>query len=565
MELSIAPFLDWPWQIVSLFVGTFVQEDAAIFAGAFMVAQRGFPAWLALAALLAGVTCGDFLIYGLGMLARRWGRPRWVATRIDVEQARQWLDRRLIVAVGVSRVVPTLSFPTFAACGWFGIPFKRFAAAAMATAVIYVSATFTLLLVCSRSLPPWARTYGWLCFACIVFAIWIARRLWWRNSRRLKLSRQPALKDAGSVWPPSHPGMPPLAPAKVRVALAERIPPSLYYVPLVIQWFWLALRFRGLTVPTVSNPLIEAGGLIGESKSDCMAMAGPSAQHWMATTTAIVCAHSDDPADNVKHAMFALGSAGLKFPVILKPDIGWRGFGVRRADNEAQLAAYIRGFPPDQRVIIQSYISWHGEAGVFYVRRPGQPRGEIFSLTLRYYPFVRGDGVKSLRKLILTNPRTRWKKGLLFDLHRDWLDDVPPAGALIRLAIVGSNRVGGLYVDANQYVTAAMTSRFDEIANSIPEFHFGRFDIRFRTLEKLQCGEDFSIIEINGAGAEAVHIWDPDCSVLKGYRVLFEQQRLMFTIGAANQARGFQPMSPGDLIRCQQRQQQLLPTYPASG
>ena len=35
MDLSIAPYLDLSWQVVSLFFGTFVQEDAAIFAAAY--------------------------------------------------------------------------------------------------------------------------------------------------------------------------------------------------------------------------------------------------------------------------------------------------------------------------------------------------------------------------------------------------------------------------------------------------------------------------------------------------------------------------------------------------
>ena len=39
----------------------------------------------------------------------------------------------------------------------------------------------------------------------------------------------------------------------------------------------------------------------------------------------------------------------------------------------------------------------------------------------------------------------------------------------------------------------------------------------------------------------------------------------MFQIGAANRARGFRPLKPLDLIRCQQRQQKLLPVYPSSG
>jgi len=33
MELNIAPYLDWPWRIVSLFIGTFVQKDAVRSAG----------------------------------------------------------------------------------------------------------------------------------------------------------------------------------------------------------------------------------------------------------------------------------------------------------------------------------------------------------------------------------------------------------------------------------------------------------------------------------------------------------------------------------------------------
>jgi hypothetical protein len=33
MESNIAPCLVWPWQIVSLFIGTFVQKDAVRSAG----------------------------------------------------------------------------------------------------------------------------------------------------------------------------------------------------------------------------------------------------------------------------------------------------------------------------------------------------------------------------------------------------------------------------------------------------------------------------------------------------------------------------------------------------
>ena len=60
----------------------------------------------------------------------------------------------------------------------------------------------------------------------------------------------------------------------------------------------------------------------------------------------------------------------------------------------------------------------------------------------------------------------------------------------------------------------------------MPEFYFGRFDIRFKSIDALCRGEGFQILEVNGASAEAIHIWDPEQTVRETYRVLFEQFRL---------------------------------------
>ena len=83
-------------------------------------------------------------------------------------------------------------------------------------------------------------------------------------------------------------------------------------------------------------------------------------------------------------------------------------------------------------------------------------------------------------------------------------------------------------------LTPAMQQRFHQIAQEIPDFHFGRFDVRFPTLECLQRGDEFSIIEFNGAGSEATHIWDRDMSLWGAYRVLRAAltRRLILWIGA---------------------------------
>ena len=99
------------------------------------------------------------------------------------------------------------------------------------------------------------------------------------------------------------------------------------------------------------------------------------------------------------------------------------------------------------------------------------------------------------------------------------------------LAARDRGRVGGCL--------EAMTRRFDEIARSIPEFWFGRFDVRFADFESLRGGEGFTIVECNGAGAEATHIWDGRTTLVQAYVALFRQYALLWRIGAANRRRGF--------------------------
>ena len=141
---------------------------------------------------------------------------------------------------------------------------------------------------------------------------------------------------------------------------------------------------------------------------------------------------------------------------------------------------------------------------------------------------------------------------------------VPADAEMVRLSFIGSIRTGGLYRDARAAITPAMSERFDAIARSMPEFWFGRFDIRFRSLDELQRGEAFKVIEVNGAGAEAIHMWDPEMPLVEAYRELLHYQSLLFTIGAANRKRGFKPMGLRALIAFTNKQNRLIDSYPPS-
>ena len=72
-----------------------------------------------------------------------------------------------------------------------------------------------------------------------------------------------------------------------------------------------------------------------------------------------------------------MASAGLAFPVVAKPDLGWCGFGVRKLDDEAGLTRYLREFPRDESLVLQRWLPGTGEAGLFYLRDPVSERGEL--------------------------------------------------------------------------------------------------------------------------------------------------------------------------------------------
>jgi hypothetical protein len=97
----------------------------------------------------------------------------------------------------------------------------------------------------------------------------------------------------------------------------------------------------------------------------------------------------------------------------------------------------------------------------------------------------------------------------------------------------------------------------------MPQYHVGRFDVRYSTLQDLRSGR-FTIMEVNGAGSEAVHAWDPKYSVWQVYRMVFAKQRLLFALGAANRARGHRPIGMLALARHHLRQQRLIRRYPPS-
>jgi hypothetical protein len=375
----------------------------------------------------------------------------------------------------------------------------------------------------------------------------------------LSLQRRPAAPPAR---PRPHQGMPPLDQTGAPLSFFEFWPMWAFYPPVMLYAAWLMLRHRGALLPTAANPHFPGGGFFGESKAEILKLARQHIGDWVAPFIALD--RHGAAADQVPQALQALADARIALPVVAKPDLGCRGAGVWLVRSAAELTAYLQDFPQGARLILQRLVPHEGEAGIFYCRRPGEAQGRIVSVTLKYFPHVHGDGRRTLRELILADPRAGRLPHLYLHRHAARLDDVPAVGEAVRLAFAGSHSRGAIFRNGTHLVTPAMQVRFERLARSLPEFHFGRFDLRFADFAELQQGRGFTIVEINGAGAESTHIWDRKTTLLQAWRDLMRQYRWLFEIGAANRRRGFAPMKLADFIAAYRREKALTPQYPST-
>lgn len=557
-----------PLEYVALFFAPFLHEDVAVVMAATFIHGLELNPMLAFTALYAGVVLSDLLIYTLGRTAHRWLSLRRFLKEDKLRRAEGRLRDNRLVAIGLCRLVPGLLFSTFFACGWFGIPFLEFAVPAMITSALWTGLMLMLVLKFGATIAARAGDWGWFLASGLVLVFGLG--VVFRRVLRGVLDRNDPEGSATSAHDSILEGMPPVPPAARKVAESERIPPILYYIPLGLRWLWLGIRHGSITLPALADPCIEAGGLWGESKSSCLGQIGADQARFVAPFTTCERRTGLDEAA-VAAAERAMAAKGLAFPIVAKPDVGWQGFGVQRLDDRAGLRRYLMAYPSDTTLILQQCVPFDGEAGILYVRMPGEAAGSVTSLTLRYFPHVIGDGHSTVRELIAREPRMRLKSRFYrgTDPRHQGVSPaqmalVPADGEMMRLSFIGSIRIGGLYRDARKFITPGLSARVDAIARSMPEFWFGRFDVRFKCMEQLQRGEDFSIIEVNGAGSEAIHMWDPEMRLGEAYGELLKYQTLVFKIGALNRARGFKPMSLGELIAYKNKQNRLIRAYPPS-
>lgn len=313
----------------------------------------------------------------------------------------------------------------------------------------------------------------------------------------------------------------------IKVRSWEYWPMWLVYLPVSFYYLYLALRARSLFFFSASNPGIETGGMFFESKWKIFE-AMPT-EYFPAT---IFISEHDDLTGIERR----LNEAGISFPLIAKPDRGGRGWGVKKIYTPDELKTYRKNMQVS--FLIQAFSPYPLELSVFYVRQPGSEKGRITSVTFKQLLTVKGDGKSTLSQLIKSNNRAYLQYQRLATSKHIQLNEVPALHEERLLVPYGNHVLGATFLNYEHIVDEALTQTFDAISKRIPGFYFGRYDLKCASIDALKQGKEFSILELNGAGAEPAHIYEPGYSFFKAQRELAAYVKGMFDTAVENNKRG---------------------------
>ncbi len=312
-------------------------------------------------------------------------------------------------------------------------------------------------------------------------------------------------------------------PFLIRLVHWEYWPFHIVYGPIYLYWLFLCIKARSFFFFNAANPGIRNGGFLMESKKEIYDLIP---QVYYPQCIAIK-AGSDHVA-----VYEAIHAAGLSFPLIAKPDIGMRGMGVAKIETWQELVAYLQSSEVD--FLIQQFVAYGEEVGIFYYRFPGSVKGSVSGIVKKEFVTVTGNGRDNIATLLSREPRYLLQLNNLKKNIPSLLAEVPSQGEEKLIVPYGNHARGAKFIDLSHSIDEELTHTIDSICRQVPGFYFGRLDIRYDNWESLRRGEKLSIIELNGAGSEPTHIYDPEHNIFFAWKEIIRHWNLLYRISIDN-------------------------------
>ena len=303
----------------------------------------------------------------------------------------------------------------------------------------------------------------------------------------------------------------------------EYWPFHIVYGPVYIYWLWLCIRNRSFFFFNTANPSIVNGGFLMESKKSIYDLL-PKELY-----PPTLFFNEGTSSDNI---IAAVRERNLKFPLIGKPDIGMQGKAVKLLSDIPALLAY--GSESNVAFLVQEFVPFEHEVGIFYCRDPREKKGCISGIVAKEFLCVTGDGNSSMDELLQKEKRHILQLPVLRRTYGDELKKILRRGERFLLVPYGNHARGAKFIDASHLINDELTDMIDQVCQKVPGFYFGRLDIRYQSWEELKQGRNFIVVELNGAGSEPTHMYDPRHSIFFAWKEIIRHLNILARISRIN-------------------------------
>lgn len=177
--------MDPVWLLyLGIFVGPFVQEDAAVIAAATLSASdpRHFPTVFFV--ILFGLFVSDIWKYWIGYSAHASSRARKWAEKDRVIAMSDRVQRHAISTLLTARFVPLARVPAYIACGYFKMNYAKFCTIIFVTALLYCIVIFALIHVLGEIFGDQMEfVLGGIAILVLLFVGIAVLVKWWRAKK----------------------------------------------------------------------------------------------------------------------------------------------------------------------------------------------------------------------------------------------------------------------------------------------------------------------------------------------------------------------------------------------
>jgi hypothetical protein len=122
--------------------------------------------------------------------------------------------------------------------------------------------------------------------------------------------------------------------------------------------------------------------------------------------------------------------------------------------------------------------------------------------------------------------------------HEHRLDRVLSPGQHFYLSYAGNHNRGARFINLEKYIDEGLLKFFDDLSHYTDKFYYCRYDIKFTSIDDMKKGENYSILEFNGSGAEPNHIYDAGINIWKAYAVILKHWKVLYQISKYNHNNG---------------------------